>query len=178
MKEQAPVPVENSASLDSEKKPNPRLELAQKTIERTGLYDDVKAVWNSLAELSKVINGGDTEYIKMMIPIALGKPFQNYEEYLNSSHIDQELAAYAKEHSDAEKVEEFDGLIALANVIRDQILGVSPSLDAIDTQASRQTEERTEIIDPDSDQDSQIAALRDLLEVRNRAMTLLASAKK
>ena len=161
----------SSTSVNSEKKSDPRPELAQRTIERTGLYDDAKAVWNSLAELNAVINSGDIEYIKMMIPISLEKPFQTYEEYLNSPNIDQNLAAYAKEHSDTTKVEEFDGLVAIANAIRDQILGISPGPDATPK------EEPVGIVDPDSDQDSQISALRDLIEVRNMAMNLIRGAK-
>lgn len=161
----------SSTPVNSEKKPDPRFELAQRTIERTGLYDDAKAVWNQLAELGAVINSGDTEYIKIIASIALKKPFQTYEEYLNSPNIDQNLAAYAREHSDAVKVEEFDGLVAIANAIRDQILGISPGPDAA------LKEEPVGIVDPDSDQDSQISALRDLIEVRNMAMNLIRGAK-
>lgn len=166
-------PHEVLIPVDLEKKTDARLKLAETTIERSGLFDDVNAMLNSLAEISKVINDGDTGYVKMLIPIALAEPFQTYEGYMLSKYPGQELSEYVIEHSDKGKVARFNALVGIANALRREILGIPSTPEDEDVQLVQEKERPDGIIDPDQDSDPQISALRFLLIVREELMKLV-----
>lgn len=97
---------------------NIRLDLAQKSIEKVGLYDDVKNVWNIIGTLGDLVElYSPTEALEK----TLVSEFQHHQEYIESYH-GPAITGYVLEHSDSGKVRQFDAFVDQANSIRAQAL--------------------------------------------------------
>lgn len=105
----------------SEASPNPmpdqeniRLETAKKTIERTGLYDDTKNVWNIIGTLGDLV---DLYPPAEALGRVLADELQHHQEYIEDHHGPL-IAGFVLEHSDSVKVQRFDGFVDRANILR------------------------------------------------------------
>ncbi len=117
---------------------DPRMNLAEKSILKTGLADDTKGAWNNvgnLAEMADLLS--PSEAIKMI----LVKEVQHYAQYAEEQ-LGEPIRSYVIENSDPEKVKLFDGLVDRANAVRAEALA---DLESGSTAASTYIEQLSDL---------------------------------
>jgi hypothetical protein len=105
----------SSHHSDQEAGQDVRLDLAEKSIKRTGLYNDVKNNWNSIGILREV---AEDLPASILMPSILKENIQYYEEYMQRYTNNESLYNYVIENSNPDKIREFDTLVGQANVLR------------------------------------------------------------
>lgn len=108
------APEELSQEGQEADKDGYKLRLAEITIQRTGLYDDVKNIWNSIGLLR---NADDVFPASQLMPILLKQDLPHYTEYVSATRKEP-ILSYILENSNQKKVREFDGLVDQANILR------------------------------------------------------------
>lgn len=104
--------VPEQLPLEEQDKEGHKLRLAEITIQRTGLYDDVKNIWNYIGQLRKA---DDIFTVADLMPIILKQDLPHYAEYVSATRKEP-ILSYVLENSNPEKVREFDTVVDQVNI--------------------------------------------------------------